>query len=180
MLVIGIIGPKASGKETVAHYIERNYEAKAHAHSEILEDILNILHIPNTRMNLIRLVMLRKTFGPEILSHALAKKISTENAPVEVITGVRFQSEIDHIRSYPNNLLIYVDAPIEQRYNWQLKRFQKSDDAGMTFQEFSRQEEEETESGIKALGASADIKIDNIGTEAELFAKIDAAVKKHL
>lgn len=180
MLVIGIIGPKASGKETIANYIAGRYNGKSHSHSEILDDILSVLDIPNTRQNEIKLVALRKTFGPNVLTNALNKKIKAEDVSIQAITGIRFDSEYENIRSYPHNAVIYVDAPIEQRYQWQLKRGQKNNDAKMSFEEFQGIEQMETEVNIVELGKKADFKIQNRGSTEQLYAQIDAIMKQIL
>jgi dephospho-CoA kinase len=177
-LVIGIIGTKASGKETIANYIAKKYGGKAHSHSEILDDVLAVLNVRNSRSNEIKLVALRKTFGAEVLTGALNKKIRAENAPVTAITGIRFDSEYENIRCYPNNVIIYVEAPIEDRYQRQIKRKQKHDDHNMSFEEFADLEERETEIHIRELGEKADFKIKNNATAAELFTKIDDIMKK--
>lgn len=180
MLVIGIIAPKASGKETVARYIAEKYMGKHHSHSEILDDVLDILRIPKSRENEMKLIVLRKTFGPNVLTNALNKKIKNEGVDVQVVTGIRFQSELDNIREYPKNKIIYLDAPLEKRYEWQLTRAEKADDANMTFEHFQELDERETERDIKKLGENADYKVSNDGDKDQLFAKIDAVMKEIL
>lgn len=177
MLVVGIIGPKASGKDTVARHLAEKYGGRHHSHSEILDDVLGALRIPNTRDNLIKLVALRKTFGEDVLTHALNRKIKNESGILQAITGIRFQNELDNIRNYPKHLILYIDAPLELRYERLSSRRQKSDDQTQTFEQFKEEEQKETEIHIKELGAQADVKIDNTGSEHELFAKIDQVIK---
>ena len=180
MMVIGIVGPKAAGKETVANYIAGEYKGRAHSHSEILDDILAVLNIPNTRENEIKLVALRKTFGPQVLTNALNKKISAENYPVQVITGIRFDSEFENIRTYEKNAVIFIDAPLEKRYEWQSKRKQKSDDQNMSYEQFMQLEKRETEVNIIELGKKADFKVENTGSTEQLYVQIDAIMNQIL
>ena len=177
MLVIGIVGPKAAGKDTAARYIAKKCAGKSHSHSEILNQILAILNLPNSRENAIKLVALRQKFGPEVLTKALNKKINDEQAQVEVITGIRFDSELANIRSYPNNKIIYIDSPSELRHERQLKRQERFDDT-ISYEEFIKIEKKETEVHIKELGEKADFKIENVGTEQEFLAKLDAIIKE--
>lgn len=178
MLVIGIVASKASGKETVARYIAAKYGGNHHSHSEILDDILDILGIAKSRDNEMKLVILRKTFGPNVLTKALNKKINQEAAPVQVVTGIRFQSELDNIRSYPQSKIIYLQAPVEKRYEWQIARAEKADDVGMSFGVFKELDQRETEKDICQLGETADYNISNDGDKEQLFARIDAIMKE--
>ena len=181
MIVIGIIGPKAAGKETIALHIAKKYGGMAHSHSEILDEILELLQLPITRENQIKLVALRKTFGPEALTRALAKKIRNENAPIEVITGIRFDSEFEHVRKYPQNIIIYVDADPELRFEWSKQRGQKRDKTvSDTYEHFLAYEAKETEVHIRELGRQADYKIQNTGTLKDLLGQVDAIMEKVL
>lgn len=180
MLIIGIIGPKASGKETIAQYIAKKYAGKFHSHSEILTDVLDVLGLEHSRENEDKLFSLRQTFGPTVLTNALNKKIRAENAALQVVTGIRFQSELENIRSYPNNKVIFVDAPLELRYARQKSRVQKADDQTMTFERFEQQEHHETQLHIAELGKQADFHILNDEDQANLDAQIDDIMKKIL
>lgn len=180
MIVIGVIGPKGAGKGEIAAHIAKKYQGRAHHHSEILDDVLRILQLPITREFEIRLVSLRNTFGPQVLTNALNKKIAQERAAVEAITGIRFDSELENIRHYEKNAVIFTDAPIEKRFERQAKRGKKKDDSKISFEEFKNLEQRETEINIARLGLSADFKIWNDGSLAELYAKVDEIMVKIL
>lgn len=176
MFVIGVIGSKGAGKDTLAAHISKSFHTGHHSHSEIYHDILKILKLPESRVNLIKLVELRKTFGENILINALNKKLRKDNKEVQVLTGIRFQNELDNIRSYEKNLVIYIDAPIEQRFKWLKERGKYNDDSS-GYDEFLRLETEETEKHIQDLGEQADYIIQNTGDLAELFRKTDEILK---
>lgn len=177
MIVIGIIGAKAAGKELLANYLAKKYNGVAYSHSETLYAILRILELPCDRENAIRLVALRKTFGNDILIKALNKKLALDDKPIKIVTGIRFRNELDNIKSYPNNKLIYLDAPEELRYKWQLARGEKSDDGSMSYIEFLEFERRETEVNIKTLGLSADYRIDNSQSKQSLFDQADKIIQ---
>ena len=177
-MIIGIVGPKKVGKETVAKYLSIHHGFKTHSHSEVLREILGVLNQPLTRMNYIKLVSLRKTFGEDVLINALNKKIraALETHPV-VVTGVRYRNEFDNIKSYPESAVIYIDAPVEKRYEWQKNSEpDKSDDAIMSYDEFQSIELKETETGIAELGVLADYKIENTGTKEDLYRRVDQII----
>ncbi len=173
MIVIGIIGGRASGKDTAARYIAEKLSGKHHAHSEILDDILNALAVNPDRGNTDKLFKFREVFGESWLINALNKKLITENAPVEVVTGIRFENELKNIRSFPNNKVIYIEADVKVRYERAQKRAQRSDEKLNTFEEFEAQEHNRVQMEIPILGAQADYKIHHDGTSEELYPKLD-------
>jgi dephospho-CoA kinase len=177
MMVIGIVGSKASGKDTIARYIENKYSAAIHAHSEILEEILQVLFIPNSRDNTIKLVALRDVFGKDVLINALNKKIKSDQNSMVIVTGIRFENELQNIRNYPNNKIIFVTADLKLRYQRQHERNEKADDAKVSFDKFLEVENAVTERNVNTLGGLADYKIENNGSEEELYARVDQILK---
>jgi dephospho-CoA kinase len=177
MKIIGIIGPRLAGKETVAKYIAEKYNAAVHSHSEILDDILKLLELPISRENEIRLVALRATFGDDVLINALNKRVRSEISGIVVITSARFQNELDNIRNYPQNIVISVDASLETRYLWQQSRGEKVGDIGMSFEDFTALDHRVTEQNISKLMTTADYHIENDGMLEDLFAKVDEIMK---
>ena len=176
MFVIGIIGSKGAGKDTLADHISKSFHTGHHSHSEIYHDTLKILKLPESRVNLIKLVELRKTFGENILINALNKKLSRDNKEIQILTGIRFQNELDNVRSFEKNLVIYIDAPMEQRFEWLKERGKYNDDSA-GYDEFTRLETEETEKHIQELGKQADYTIENTGDLSALFKRADEILK---
>ncbi len=180
MIVIGLVGPKRSGKDTVAEYIVQKYGAKSHAHSEIYNEILRLLKISNTRMNIIKLVGLRDVFGSNVLIHALNKKIQEDKAELEVVTGIRFENELENIKTYPQSILIYIDAPVEQRYERQLLEKQYQGDSTMSFEEFKEIEAKQpTETHIAELKKKCEYILLNDKGREELFEQVDNILERH-
>jgi len=173
MIVIGIIGGRASGKDTAARYIAGKFNGKHHAHSEILDDILKIMAVDPNRANTDKLFAFRATFGESWLINALNKKILDEDAPVEVITGIRFQNELDNIKNFPNHKTIYIEADPKVRYERIMKRVQRSDEQQLTLEQFMEKEKTPLQASIPELGTQADFKIHHDGTPEELYPKLD-------
>ena len=178
MIVIGIVGLKGAGKEVVAEYIAKKYGGIKHAHSEIYHQILAVLKIPDQRMNLIKLFELRKVFGENVLVNALNKRIREDNVKLEVITGIRFPNELENIKKYEHNFVLYISAPMDIRFERQRKRGQYAGDDIMSYTEFTRIDTEEpTEVLIRSLGEKADKEIVNEGSLEELYAKVDSIIE---
>lgn len=178
MKVIGIIGQKAAGKTTIADYIAHKTNATVHSYAEILDDVLNILHLPITNINEIKLVGLRDVFGENTLPRALRKKINDENSPLVIVTSIRFQSELNDVRAYSGSKLIYVESDIQVRFKRMRKRNQKADDMSISFEQFISLEADSTEKYIKKLGEESDFKVVNNGSEQELFTQVDAILQQ--
>jgi len=51
-LIIGLVGPLASGKGVVKDYICEKYQAKSYKFSNTIRDVLKRLHIPISRENM--------------------------------------------------------------------------------------------------------------------------------
>ncbi|MBU6447571.1 AAA family ATPase [Patescibacteria group bacterium] len=178
MKVIGIIGQKAAGKTTIADYIAKKIGAKVHRYAEILDDVLNVLNLPITNINEIKLVGLRDVFGENTLPRALRKKITEENSPTVIITSIRFQNELDDVRAYAGSKVIYVESDIQVRFKRMQGRNQKADDTSISFEQFVSLEADPTEKYIKKLGDEADFKVINNGSEQELFTQVDAILQQ--
>jgi hypothetical protein len=125
-------------------------------------------------------VELRKIFGDDVLINALNSKLMKENRQLQVVTGIRFDNELANVKKLGQSLIIFVDAPIEKRYQWQKDRKQYEGDEDMSFDEFSRIEQEETEIHIRALGEAADHQIYNDSDLKALYTKVDEIIKPFL
>ncbi|HWQ60473.1 MAG TPA: AAA family ATPase [Candidatus Fimivivens sp.] len=176
-IIIGISGEIASGKDTVAHYLVNRYGAKMFMFSDPLRDVLNRVHIAQTRENLTKISgALRTTFGENILSHVIANDAMKDEEKLVVIDGVRRSSDIEAVQGFPEFSLVYVEASIETRYARLAKRHQNADDDTKTFEEFQKDHLLETEVGIPALKSQAKYIIDNEAGLEDLYAKVDAVV----
>ena len=178
MLILGLIGEKLGGKDTVAEFLVAKHGATHIRHSHILDEILQILNIPISRRNEIDLGMaLRQAFGDGILSRALARRVRSIQNDMVIINGIRFPEELDNARSLGAKI-IYVTAPSGARYARFLKRQEKTDDASQSLEEFTNQEQEPTEINIPSLGSQADYKLENTGTLEDLYKKVDELIHR--
>lgn len=176
-IIIGIAGPMASGKGTIAEYYIKNHRAVSYRFSAALFDILNILGIKTDRNNLFRISkILREEFGSDALAIALANKVKNSSDELIIVDGIRRDDDINELRKFDGFKLIYVDAPIEKRFERMKLRGEKEDDKSKTMEQFEADHNLETELSIPPLKNDADIVIDNSGTYEELYKKLEAIV----
>ena len=173
--IIGLIGGIASGKTVVADYLVKEKGASYYRFSDVLRDVLKRLHKPDTRENLQDLgLALRKSFGDGLLAGVLREDILADGAELIVVDGIRYQDEFDMVKGLGGRV-VYVTSPEKARFERVLRRGTRGE-AKITFEEFRKCEERETERMIDALGKKADIVIENTGTMDELRRKIERAL----
>jgi dephospho-CoA kinase len=178
--VIGLIGRIASGKGVVSGYMVQKYGAVTYRFSDVLRDVLTRLGKPNTRENLQALGLhLRQIFGENVLAEVLKSQIQKDKHGVIVVDGVRFADEADMIRSFPNSFLIAVTAPVEVRYRRAVSRATRGEQK-ISFKEFRKNEANPTERLIDEIAASAEIRLQNLGTKDALLKTLDTALKERM
>jgi dephospho-CoA kinase len=171
-MIIGLVGEKLAGKDTVANYLAEKYDADHVRFTHILDAVLEELGLPISRQNEIDLGLgLRKIFGEHVLVNALEKRIKKLYSKYIVVNGIRMDEM--KIVSEWGAKIIYVTAPTDIRFNRYQIRREKADDAVMNFEQFIEQEKGPTEIGIPVLGSKADFRIDNIGSISDLHTKVD-------
>lgn len=174
--IIGIAGPIASGKGTIAKYFEEK-GAKVVRFSEPLFGAIEALGLPLDREHLSRLSnIVRNEFGQDILAKALAARVAISDEEIIVVDGIRRPGDIDAFASMPGFVFIYVDAPMELRHARMQKRGEKADDATKTYEEFVRDHEYEAEKLVSSLAERASARIDNSGDLNALHAKLDTLI----
>jgi|Deesub1362A_J573_1020465.scaffolds.fasta_scaffold00166_72 dephospho-CoA kinase len=177
-LVIGLVGGIGSGKTTVSEYLSSKYGASQHRFSQILMDILDRLYLPHKREYLQKLgASLRAELGMDVIVNAFKKDLEKDPSNLIVIDGIRYDNEVEMLRSFENNILIFINAPVRDRYVRAVTRKEKGE-ASMTFAEFLESEMRETEQRIEVIGRKADYIVDNTGTIEELQKKIDEIMKE--
>lgn len=174
-IIIGIAGNIGAGKGTVREYIQRKYQAKTIAYSDILKDILQRLHLAINRQNLANLAnCLRSTFGENILSAVLEQDIQQQKGEIIVFEGIRKKAELDYFKKKSDNFfLLFVDTPLEVAYQRLLKRQEKVDDQTKTLAEFKKDYQHSADRDVPKLKQWADFVIDNSRGLKQTFQQID-------
>lgn len=172
--IIGLTGEMGSGKDTVAKYLREKYAAESFRFSDVLRALLGELEQSITRGNLTKLSKsLRDTFGENVLALCIAKKASkVGDETLVVIDGIRRESDLLPFQD-DQLTLVYIDVPLETRFERILLRRQNEDEHTKTLEEFKADHQLETERAVPDLKAKAQFVFDNSGMVEELYAQIE-------
>jgi len=178
-IILGFVGPIASGKGTVCQYLKEKRKANIYRFSTILRDILNRIYVEQSRDNLQNLSLdLRKRFGDDILASTIAEDVGNDSSKIIAVDGVRRNPDIRYLKEMPNFYLVSINADQKTRYERIIKRSENSDDTEKTFEKFQQDEKEEAEQQIAEVAKTAKFKIDNNGSIDKLHEQIEDILKK--
>jgi dephospho-CoA kinase len=176
-IVIGLVGEKGGGKETVGDFIISLLPDKKVVRvrsSDILRETLTEWGLPLTRHNQQHLaIVMDQGFGLGTLSAAVKKRIATIDADVVLFDGIRWDTDVDLLRSFDKSFLIYVTAPAEMRYERVKLRKQKVGEESASYELFMEEEKVGTEVKIPEIGKGADAIAQNIGNQEDLKATVE-------
>lgn len=176
MTVIGLVGEKGGGKGTFSEMLAaeapRGVRCAWVRFSDLLRETLDMWSLPHTRQNLQELSrIMNVTYGSGTLANATRQRIARCDADIVVLDGVRWEADRALIRSFPQNLLVYVTARPEVRYARIRGRGENADDARAGLAQFMAEEQAVAEIDIPRIGATADIRIVNEGTVEQFRAR---------
>ena len=182
-IVIGLVGEKGSGKETFGNFLKvllpRKHIDRIHF-SDILVETLALWDIPKTRSNLQILAQYMEEFGKGTLSSAIKKRALKSKAEIVIIDGIRWESDLKMLKSFPKNLLVYITADLKIRYQRTKLRKEKAFEEATTFEQFMKEEKAKNEVLIPKIGYGADFKIINNATLEEFRAQVEKFSDKYL
>lgn len=170
-IIIGVVGPIASGKGYLADYLKgRGFFALTL--SDRIREEADRRGLPRTRDNLVAIGNeWRHEFGLDIL----AKKslaLVTKQTKLIVIEGIRNPGEIAFLKDFWGALIVGVDAPEELRLRLYLERAKLRGEDTATEDEFWRvndrdlgKNEDKFGQQGKACFEMADVKLENDGTD---------------
>lgn len=178
-IILGLVGPIASGKDTVKKYLEKKHGATGCRFSSILRDILECIDLPNSRENMQGLsTILRQKFGEDILARAIAADAIKLRSNIVVVDGVRRLADIKFLKKAPGFALVAVDADSKIRYERLVKRGENAGDAKKTYAQFIKDHQYETELDVPMLMRKTKYKLDNNGPLTDLHKKIDGLITR--
>src|SRR5271163_4945387 len=123
-MIIGLVGEKLAGKDTMANYLVEKYGASHFRFTHILDQLLEQLNLPVSRANEIALgLSLRKTFGEHVLVKALEKRVRAAWTKLIVVNGIRMD-EMEVVKTWTATI-IYVTAPLPLRFERYHNRHEK-------------------------------------------------------
>jgi len=172
-IIIGLVGEVGSGKDTVGKYLEEKYGAEQVRFADPIKDTLSIYFDKLSRIDQQWLFeVFQERFGGDILSKAIRKKIEDTKSKIVVVNGLRMPPDLDFIRSFENNKILYITAGAKTRWERASKRDEKSDDS-TSFENFEKIDLKLTEINVPKIGAEADTKINNEFDLEHLITKTD-------
>lgn len=178
-IIIGIAGKISSGKDTVADYITKKYNAKSLKYSQALRDVLTRIYQDISRDNMQKISsLIRQMFGEDTLAKIIYNDILNSTENIIVVTGVRRSADIDLLKTMSGFKLFYIDTNINIRYERLIQRSENIDDRNKTFEEFQKQELAEAEMYIDKLKEIADYTIDNNSNVDDLYKKVDSIISE--
>ena len=178
-VILGFVGPIASGKGTVCQYLKEKQQASVYRFSTILRDILDRLYLEQSRDNMQNLSLdLRQRFGDDLLASVIAKDVGSDSASVIAVDGVRREPDIKYLKELPGFHLINITADQKVRYDRIVKRGENADDTQKTFAMFKEDEQKEAELQIKKVAKLAEFTINNNGTLDQLGQQVENILEK--
>jgi len=178
-LILGFVGPLASGKDASKKYLEEKYGATSHRFSTMLRDILNRIYVPINRENLQNISFdLRTRFGSDTMAKVIAEDVKNDKNEVVIVDGVRRMADIISLKDVAGFYLISIDAQEKIRYERMKSRNENVDDAKKTFAEFLEDGKKEAELEIPLVMGNAKYTINNDGNFQELYKQIDEIITK--
>lgn len=179
-IIFGFVGDLASGKGTVAKYINEKYNTNTYRFSTMLRDVLNRIYVENSRENLQNLsTFLRENYGQDVMSRVIAKDVLNDPNELVVVEGIRRPTDITYLKELDGFHLIYITADPKIRFERMLKRNENEGDAEKSFAEFLKDEEAEADKMIKELGKTAEIIINNDGDFENLYTQVENIIKSY-
>lgn len=176
MMVIGLVGEKGGGKGAFTELLKQllpNLKFAYVRFSDVLTDTLKVWDINPTRENYQKLsVAMRNAFGEGSLTRATHRRVSDVDADIVILDGIRWQADAALLRSLPNNVLVYITADAQIRYERSKTRKEKIGEDQTTFEQFMAEEKAETEKLIPEIGKTANVIIQNNGSKLEFLRKI--------
>ncbi len=165
-IYIAVIGQTCAGKGTIFEIFNNElggqYSVSSHRSSNPLNEILDIIMEPKSRPNQQGLSTdLRARFGEGLIGKIMQQRILADKADIVFFDGARRINDIEMMRKIPNSFVLYVHAPIEERYERLKKRADRPGDAQKTWEEFQNEQSAEAESLIETLRPMADFELDN-------------------
>ena len=176
-LIIGLTGEMGSGKTFSAKYLVEKHGAVGYRFSTPMRKVAADLGVTESRENLQKVSeVLRRAFGEDVWAKVIARDTLNTPGDLVVIEGVRRVADIAELQKLPQFRLVYLEAPLERRYERITKRGENADDLSKTFAQFEQDQKFEAETQIRSLKATARVVIDNGGSPEELKARLDKLV----
>lgn len=176
-IILGLVGPIASGKGTIAAYLEQKHSASTYRFSSIMRDLLIRLHLPLSRENLQDIsTILRTRFGEDLFAKIIAENVIRDSNKIISVDGIRRLADIKYLDRIENFRLVRVAAEPRIRYQRLIKRTENTGDAQKTYEAFLSDHNREADAEIPIVEQRAQAEINNNGTFAELYEQAEKLI----
>ena len=178
-IIIGLAGELAAGKGSVSDYLVEAHNASRFGYSDSLRAALAIFDLEISRENLQKFsTVLRGAFGENLLEKAILREVNNSKALICVIDGIRRMSDVTEFVKMDNFYLVAVTADPKIRYERIVLRKQNTGEDKLTFEDFMKQHEAETEKQIEEVISNAKFKIINDRDLSSLHMQIEEVLKQ--
>ena len=183
-VVVGIVGPIASGKGVVSKLFQKK-GFKQYSLSDRIREELRKRKLPeNDRLHLQNVGdELRKKFGDGVLAERTIKKVHDDECKKIVLESIRNPGEIRLLRETLKATIIGIDASQKKRFKHLKARNRKGDPK--TWKEFVKFDTREISGKRKGYQIQvdrclqmSDFVIKNEGSKKELATKVEKVMKK--
>ena len=180
-ITLGLVGEKGGGKGTlvkllkeIAQSSEKPMSVDTVKSSEVLAETLKLWDLPLSRSNLQQLaIIMNAKYGDGTLTHAVKTRMEKSDADIVIYEGIRWPSDVDMVRAFPNSKFIYITAPVNTRYERTKQRKEKAGEGEATLEQFIQEESVLTETNISKIAGEAEFKIKNTGSIEDLRSKVE-------
>lgn len=136
MILIGLVGSKGVGKDTAAHYLVKKYDFVSMAYADPLKEACRVVfHLsreqlhdrakkeepvepwgksPRQILQAVGTDLFRNRFHKDVWLRNLEHRVRTSRRDRIVVTDVRFENEMEHIRSL-GGFLVRIDRETGSR-----------------------------------------------------------------
>ena len=146
--IAGVTGTLASGKDSLAVYLEDRYHFKHYSTADILREESMRLRGSIERPVLYEVAdQLRHTQGGDVLVKMALERFEAQKGKYEglVISAMRSLAEVEAIKK-AGGMIVWVDAPIELRYQRMVGR-ERDNETRLNLEGFRANEEKELHTG---------------------------------
>lgn len=177
-IIIATVAEKGAGKGLFIEFAKELLPGKkvvSVRFSDIWRQILHLLNQEESRENISNLATaIRALFHDDgILVKAMERRVAEIDADVIILDGVRKSEEVEPLVGKNNGVLVYIAADPKVRFARRREHAETTDERGMNWEQFMRQENLAPEVSIRHIGETmANATIDNNGTVEEFRERI--------
>lgn len=184
-LTIAVVAEKGGGKGLFIDLVKKLLPEKrviSVRFSDIWREIVRLLGQEESRENISQMATaIRAAFKNDgILVDAMQRRLKGIEADVIILDGLRKAEEVEPLVRSRDGILVYIAASPEMRFERRRQHAETTDEQGMTWEQFMRQEQIPTETAIRKIGETmADETLTNNGTREAFEIQVRAFLEKH-